>query len=90
MDSLAGNPDISRQMIANNPMFVDNPKLREQMVTALSAMMEKMRNPEVQALMQNRQVLKAITQVFGNMIIVDVLVQIIVVLVVIVLMIVSK
>jgi hypothetical protein len=63
MDSLAGNPDISRQMVANNPMFADNPNLREQMVNALSAMMEKMRNPEVQALMQNQQVLKAITQV---------------------------
>jgi hypothetical protein len=57
MDSLAGNPDISRQMVA------DNPKLREQMVNALPAMMEKMRNSEIQALMQNQEALKAITQV---------------------------
>lgn len=63
MDSLAANPDISRQMIANNPMFADNPQLREQMINALPAMMEQMRNPEVQALMQNREALEAITQI---------------------------
>ncbi len=32
MDSLAPNPDISRQMVANNSMFAGNPKLREQML----------------------------------------------------------
>jgi len=63
MDSLASNPDISRQMVANNPMFANNPELREQMINALPAMMEQMRNPEVQALMQNREALEAITQV---------------------------
>ena len=63
MDSLAANPDISRQMILNNPMFANNPELREQMLTALPAMMDQMRNPEVQALMQNREALEAITQV---------------------------
>ena len=63
MDSLAANPDISRQMVANNPMFANNPELREQMINALPAMMEQMRNPEVQALMQNREALEAITQI---------------------------
>jgi ubiquilin len=63
MDSLAANPDISRQMVANNPMFANNPELREQMMNALPAMMEQMRNPEVQSLMQNREALEAITQV---------------------------
>ena len=63
MDSFAGNPDISRQMVANNPMFANNPELREQMMNALPAMMEQMRNPEVQSLMQNREALEAITQV---------------------------
>jgi ubiquilin len=63
MDSLAANPDISRQMVANNPMFANNPELREQMINALPAMMEQMRNPEVQTLMQNREALEAITQV---------------------------
>ncbi|CAF1339793.1 unnamed protein product [Adineta steineri] len=63
MDSLASNPDISRQMVANNPMFANNPDLREQMMNALPAMMEQMRNPEVQSLMQNREALEAITQV---------------------------
>lgn len=63
MDSLAANPDISRQMIENNPMFANNPELREQMINALPAMMEQMRNPEVQSLMQNREALEAITQV---------------------------
>jgi ubiquilin len=63
MDSLAVNPDISRQMVINNPMFANNPELREQMLNALPTMMEQMRNPEVQALMQNREALEAITQV---------------------------
>jgi ubiquilin len=63
MDSLAANPDISRQMVMNNPMFANNPELRDQMLHALPAMMEQMRNPEVQALMQNREALEAITQV---------------------------
>jgi len=44
-------------------MFANNPELREQMINALPAMMEQMRNPEVQALMQNREALEAITQV---------------------------
>ncbi|CAF0767942.1 unnamed protein product [Rotaria sordida] len=63
MDSLATNPDISRQMVANNPMFANNPELREQMLNALPTMTEQMRNPEVQALMQNREALEAIQQV---------------------------
>ncbi|CAF1093914.1 unnamed protein product [Rotaria sp. Silwood1] len=63
MDSLAANPDISRQMVTNNPMFANNPELREQMLNALPTMMEQMRNPEVQALMQNREALEAIQQV---------------------------
>jgi hypothetical protein len=63
MDSLAANPDISRQMVMNNPMFANNPDMRDQMLNALPAMMEQMRNPEVQALMQNREALEAITQV---------------------------
>jgi hypothetical protein len=63
MDLLAANPDISRQMVANNPKFADNPKLSERMVNALPAMMEQMRNPEIQALMQNQEALEAITQV---------------------------
>ena len=63
MDLLAVNPDISRQMIDNNPMFDNNPQLREQMLNALPMMMEQMRNPEVQALIRNREALEAITQV---------------------------
>ena len=63
MDSLAANPELSRQMISNNPMFANSPQLRDQMINALPAMMEQMRNPEVQALMQNREALEAITQV---------------------------
>lgn len=54
MDSLAANSDISRQMIENNPMFANNPEVREQMINALPAMMEQMRN---------REALEAITQV---------------------------
>lgn len=63
MDSLAANPDLSRQIIGNNPMFANNPALREQMLSSLPAMMEQMRNPQVQALMQNREALEAITQI---------------------------
>ncbi|CAF2805669.1 unnamed protein product [Rotaria sp. Silwood2] len=54
---LAVNSDTSRQMVANNY------ELREQMFNALTAMMEQMRNPEIQALMQNREALEAIKQV---------------------------
>jgi len=63
MDSLASNPELSRQIIGNNPMFANNPELREQMMNSLPAMMEQMRNPEVQSLMQNREALEAITQI---------------------------
>lgn len=63
MDSLASNPELSRQIIGNNPMFANNPELREQMMSSLPAMMEQMRNPEVQSLMQNREALEAITQI---------------------------
>ncbi|CAF0732244.1 unnamed protein product [Didymodactylos carnosus] len=63
MESLAANPDVSRQMILNNPMFANNPEMREQMLNALPAMMEQMHNPEVQNLMQNREALEAIVQV---------------------------
>ncbi len=63
MDSLAGHPIILTNMVADNPIFADNPNLHEQIVHVLSALMEKMRNPEVQALMQNQQVISAIKQV---------------------------
>lgn len=63
MDTLAANPDFSRQMIENNPMFANNPELRSQMIDALPNMMEQMRNPEVQSLMQNREALEAINQI---------------------------
>ncbi|CAF0885841.1 unnamed protein product [Didymodactylos carnosus] len=63
MESLAANPDVSRQMVLNNPMFASNPEMREQMMNALPAMMEQMRNPEVQNLMQNREALEAIVQI---------------------------
>lgn len=63
VDSLAANPDLARQMLANNPMFANNPDLREQMLSSIPTMMDQMRNPEIQALMQNREALDAITQV---------------------------
>ena len=63
MDTMAANPELSRQMIGNNPMFANNPQLRDQMLNSLPAMIEQMRNPEVQALMQNREALEAMTQV---------------------------
>lgn len=63
MDALAANLNISRQMIANNPMFVNNPELCEQIINTLPAMMKQMKNPEVQALMQNSEALEAIIQI---------------------------
>ena len=63
MDMLAANPEMSRQMIENNPMFANNPELRSQVLNSLPTMMEQMRNPEVQSLMQNREALEAITQI---------------------------
>jgi hypothetical protein len=57
MDSLAINPDISRQMIINNP------ELREQMLNVSSAMMERTRNPEIQALVENQETFEAIRQI---------------------------
>jgi len=63
MDMLAANPEMSRQMVENNPMFANNPELRSQMLNSLPTMMEQMRNPEVQSLIQNREALEAITQI---------------------------
>jgi phosphotransacetylase len=58
MNSIATNPDISRQMVANNP------KLYEQIIDTLPATMkEQMRNLDVQSLMKNDRVHKAIIQV---------------------------
>ncbi|CAF4929866.1 unnamed protein product, partial [Rotaria sp. Silwood2] len=58
MNSIATNPDIPRQMVANNP------KLYEQIIDTLSTTMkEQMRNLDVQALMKNDQVHEAIIQV---------------------------
>ncbi|CAF3961464.1 unnamed protein product [Rotaria sordida] len=58
MNSIATNPDIPRQMVANNP------KLYAQIIDTLSATMkEQMRNLDVQALMKNDQVHEAIIQV---------------------------
>ncbi|CAF3898840.1 unnamed protein product [Rotaria sp. Silwood2] len=58
MNSIATNPDIPRQMVANNP------KLYEQIIDTLSATMkEQMRNLDVQALMKNDQVHEAIIQI---------------------------
>ncbi|CAF1263775.1 unnamed protein product [Rotaria sp. Silwood1] len=58
MNSIATNPDIPRQMVANSP------KLYAQIIDTLSATMkEQIRNLDVQALMKNDQVHEAIIQV---------------------------
>lgn len=54
---LAVNSHISSEIVANDP------GLREQMLNALTIMMKQMRNPQIQALMQNQQALQAILQV---------------------------
>ncbi|CAF1359843.1 unnamed protein product [Rotaria sordida] len=54
---LAVNSDVSGQMVANNR------QLREQILNALPAMMEQMKNPQIQALMENQQALQAIKHV---------------------------
>jgi hypothetical protein len=63
MDAHAANPDILRQMVANDPMFANNSELREQMKKELPAVIERIRNSEVQSLMQNRKTHAAITQI---------------------------
>ncbi|CAF3609869.1 unnamed protein product [Rotaria socialis] len=63
MNARAANFDMLRQIVANSPIFANNPELREQMINALPAAIEQMRNSEVQSLMQNRKARTAIIQI---------------------------
>lgn len=41
MQALAANPELSQQMIANNPMFAGNPQMQEQMRTMMPMFMQQ-------------------------------------------------
>ncbi|XP_045216156.1 ubiquilin-1-like isoform X2 [Mercenaria mercenaria] len=67
MESMSANPELANQILGSNPMFANNPQLREQFQRNLPQMMQQMQNPNVQGMLTNPRALQAMQQVMSGM-----------------------
>ncbi|XP_071054787.1 ubiquilin-1 [Onthophagus taurus] len=67
LQSLAANPSVANNILAQNPLFQDNPAMQEQMRTMMPQFLQQLQNPEVQSLITNPQALNAIMQIQQGM-----------------------
>ncbi|CAK8676809.1 ubiquilin-1-like [Clavelina lepadiformis] len=63
MRSMSENPDLANQIFSQNPMFADNPQMREMM----PAMLQQMQRPEMQTVFTNPRAMEALTQIQTSM-----------------------
>ncbi|XP_071280958.1 ubiquilin-1 isoform X2 [Agelaius tricolor] len=63
MQSLSQNPDLAVQMMLNNPLFVGNPQLQEQMRQQLPTFLQQMQNPDTLSAMSNPRAMQALLQI---------------------------
>ncbi|XP_056141872.1 ubiquilin-4 isoform X2 [Lampris incognitus] len=61
--SMAQNPDVASQVLLNNPLFVGNAQLQEQMRTQLPHFMQQMQNPEALSVLTNPRAMQALIQI---------------------------
>lgn len=67
LESMSANPELASQVMGANPMFANNPALRDQFVQNLPQMMQQMQNPSVQQTLTNPRALQALQQVMQGM-----------------------
>jgi ubiquilin len=65
--SLATNPELTRQIMNNNPLLQSNPELREQLMRTMPTLLQQMQNPEMQSLLANPEALQAVLQIQEGM-----------------------
>lgn len=65
--TLASNPQLAQQMIANNPLFQGNPELQQQMQNMMPSLLERMQSPELQSVLGNPRALQALMQIQQGM-----------------------
>lgn len=67
LQNMSSNPQLANQVLSANPMFANNPELRERMSSQLPAMLQQMQRPEMQALMTNPRAFQAMMQIQQGM-----------------------
>ncbi|CAD5122358.1 DgyrCDS10795 [Dimorphilus gyrociliatus] len=67
LQNVSSNPQLANQLLSANPMFANNPELRERMSSQLPAMLQQMQRPEMQALMTNPRAFQAMMQIQQGM-----------------------
>uniref|UniRef100_A0A674HM25 Ubiquilin-4 n=1 Tax=Taeniopygia guttata TaxID=59729 RepID=A0A674HM25_TAEGU len=63
MQSLSQNPDLAVQIMLNNPIFVGNLQLQEQMVQLLPTLLQQIDDPDVLSAMSNPRAIQALMQI---------------------------
>lgn len=67
LQNMSSNPQLANQLLSANPMFANNPELRERMSSQLPAMLQQMQRPEMQAIMTNPRAFQAMMQIQQGM-----------------------
>ncbi|XP_023954135.1 ubiquilin-1 [Bicyclus anynana] len=67
LEAFAADPEMASQIINQNPIFANNPQLREQMTTMMPQLVAQLQNPDMQQLMTNPQALSALLQIQQGM-----------------------
>ncbi|KAL4227802.1 Ubiquilin-1 [Mactra antiquata] len=67
LESMSSNPELANQILGSNPMFANNPQLRQQFQQNLPQMIQQMQDPSVQSMLTNPRALQAMQQVMQGM-----------------------
>lgn len=65
--ALAADPGMANAILADNPLFQDNPTLQEHMRSMMPQFLQQLQNPDMQNLVTNPQALNAIMQIQQGM-----------------------
>lgn len=63
LESLLGNPDLAQQLMSANPLFANNPQMQEQLRAMTPTLLNQLRDPEFQQVLNNPAALQAIMQI---------------------------
>ncbi|EDV27016.1 uncharacterized protein TRIADDRAFT_63757 [Trichoplax adhaerens] len=63
MTQMMNNPQLMQQMLANNPLFNNDPQLSEQIRENMPNILRQMQNPQMQQIISNPQAVQAMLQI---------------------------
>lgn len=65
--TLASNPELTRQIMENNPLLQNNPEMRETLMRSMPNLLQQLQNPDMQQLLTNPEALQAVLQIQEGM-----------------------